>query len=329
VRWKKKVRVRPEPNANTRAFCSNQRAPNMNCHSEVTEVRNLDRRLWISAALNLTITLVELAGGILSGSLALLADAMHNFADAGALGVAIFARWLGRQAPTPQHTYGFKRAEILAALVNAAALIAISSFIGRDAIHRLLHPEPIRTSIMMGAAVVALAANLASVALLKAHSHDDINVRSAFLHLAQDALASCAVVAAAALSGTPIGSYVDPAAAILVGFVVLRSAFSILKESLHTLLEGTPADLHVGDLAQAVSERFPNVGLHHIHVWEVGPSQRVLTAHMKIAGTSIVEAEGVAAELRRYLGEEWGIDHATLEAEANGCGKEALLGAWR
>ena len=151
---------------------------------------NLDRRLWISAALNSTITLVELTGGLLAGSLALLADAMHNVADAGALGVAIFARCLGRRAPTPRHTYGFKRAEILGALLNAAVLIAISVLIGREAFGRLFHPEAVRTSVMLVAALFALAAHLASVCLLKSHSHEDINVRSAFLHLLQDALAS-------------------------------------------------------------------------------------------------------------------------------------------
>ena len=212
--------------------------------SRTRESGNLDQRLWISAALNITITLVELAGGLLAGSLALLADAMHNFADAGALGVAIFARWLGRRAPTPRHTYGFKRAEILAALLNAAALIAISLLIGREALGRLFHPEAVRSSVMLVAALIALAANLASVGLLKSHSREDINVRSAFLHLLQDALASGAVVAAALLTRTGIGPYVDPVAAILVGFVVLRSAVSIVQESLHTLLEATPPDLN-------------------------------------------------------------------------------------
>jgi cobalt-zinc-cadmium efflux system protein len=293
------------------------------------EISNLDRRLWISAALNLTITLVELAGGLLAGSLALLADAMHNFADAGALGVAIFARWLGRRAPTLRHTYGFKRAEILAALLNAAALIAISLLIGREALARLFHPETVRTSVMLVAALIALAANLASVGLLKSHSREDINVRSAFLHLLQDALASCAVVAAALLTRTGVGPYVDPVAAILIGFVVLRSAVSIVQESLHTLLEGTPPDLNVEDLARAVSGRFANVRLHHVHIWEVGPGQRVLTAHMKTGATSVVDAECVAADLRRYLHAEWNIEHATFEAEANGCGKEEILGAWR
>jgi cobalt-zinc-cadmium efflux system protein len=290
---------------------------------------NLDRRLWVTAALNITITFVELVSGLLAGSLALLADAIHNFADAGAIGVAIFARWLGRRAPTLRHTYGLKRAEILGALLNAAALIAISLLIGRAALVRLFHRETVRPSLMLIAALFALGANLASVGLLKAYSRKDINVRSAFLHLLQDAFASCAVVAAALLTRTGIGLYVDPVAAILVGLVVLRSAVSIVQESLHTLLEGAPPDLNVGELAQTVSGRFPDVQLHHIHVWEVGPGQRVLTAHMKTGGGTIAEAERVAAALRRYLREEWAIEHATLEAEANGCGREEILGAWR
>jgi len=131
---------------------------------------------------------------------------MHNFADAGALGAAIFARWLGRRAPTPRHTYGFKRAEILAALLNAAALLAISMLIGRAAFGRLFHPEMVQSSVMLVAALIALAANLASVGLLKSHSREDINVRSAFLHLMQDALASGAVFAAALLTRTGIGA---------------------------------------------------------------------------------------------------------------------------
>ncbi len=301
----------------------------MKCASEAHEVGNLDRRLWISAGLNLAITLVELTGSLLAGSLALLADAMHNFADAGALGVAIFARWLGRRAPTPRHTYGFKRAEILAALLNAAVLLAVSFLVGREAFARLFHPEMVRGSVMLVAALVALAANLASVGLLKSHSHEDINVRSAFLHLLQDALASCAVVAAALLTRTSIGPYVDPIAAILIGLVVLRSAVSIVQESLHTLLEGTPPDLNVGELALAVSGCFSGVRLHHIHVWEVGPGQRVLTAHMKTDAARIVDAERIAADLRRYLHDEWNIQHATLEAEVNGCGREEILGVWR
>jgi len=301
----------------------------MTHHHHEIEPGNLDRRLWASAALNLGITLVEIAGGLWAGSLALLADAAHNLADVGALGLAIFARRLGRRAPTPRHTYGLKRAEVVAALLNAAALIAISALIGREAVGRLFHPEAVRASVMLIAAAVAFLANVGSVLLLRAHSSEDINVRSAFLHLAQDALASLAVVVAAFFARTAAGRYVDPAAAILIGAVVLRSAISIVWESLHTLLEGTPPDLNIEEMAEAVSLRFPDARLHHIHVWEVGPEQRVLTAHMKTGVASVCEAECVAAGLRRYLHEQWGIAHATLEAEANGCGREEILGAWK
>ncbi len=290
---------------------------------------NLDRRLWASAALNLGITLVGLIGGIWAGSLALLADAAHNLTDVGALGLAIFARKLGRRAPTPRHTYGLKRAEVVAALINAAALIAISALIGREAVGRLFHSEPVRASVMLVAAAVAFLANVGSVVLLRTHSNEDINVRSAFLHLAQDAMASLAVVAAALLARTKIGLYVDPVAAILIGVVVLRSAMSIVRESLRTLLEAAPAGLRVEDLAEDVARRFAGVSLHHVHAWEVGPGQRVLTAHMKVGVDRLLDAEAAAAEVRRFLQEEWGITHATLEAEANGCGREELLGQWR
>jgi len=297
-------------------------------HQE-TETNDLDRRLWASVALNLGITVVEFAGGLWAGSLALLADAAHNLTDAGALGLAILARRLGRRAPTPRHTYGLKRTEVVAALLNSAGLIAISALIGREVVSRLLHPAPVRASIMLIAAAVAVAANVASVLLLRTHRHDDINVRSAFLHLAQDALASLAVLIAALFARTSWGSYVDPAAAILIGIVVLRSSILIAWESLHTLLEAAPPGVDVDDIADEVAGRFDRIHLHHLHVWEVGPGQRVLTAHMKVGGMNLVEAEAVAAEVRSFLREKWGISHATLEAETNGCGREQLLGEWR
>jgi cobalt-zinc-cadmium efflux system protein len=301
----------------------------MTHHHHETETSALDRRLWASVALNLGITIVEFAGGLWAGSLALLADAAHNLTDAGALGLAILARRLGRRAPTPRHTYGLKRAEVVAALLNAAWLIAVSALIGREAVSRLLHPTPVRAFVMLIAAAVAVAANVASVLLLRTHRHDDINVRSAFLHLAQDALASLAVLIAALFARTLWGRYVDPAAAILIGIVVLRSSLSIAWEALHTLLEAAPPGVHVDDIAGEIAEKFDNIRLHHLHVWEVGPGQRVLTAHMKVGGLNLVEVEAVAAEVRSLLREKWGITHATLEAETNGCGREQLLGEWK
>lgn len=289
----------------------------------------LDGRLWGTVGLNLAITSVEFAGGVWAGSVALLADSAHNLADAGAVGLALFARRLSRRAPTLRHTYGFKRAEVIAALLNAAALIAISVLIGREAVGRFFHPQPARARVMLATASIALIANLVCVFLLRDHSSEDINVKSALLHLLQDALASLAVILAALVARTPGGAYADPAAAVLISVIVLRSTMSIVWESLHTLLEAAPVGLDLQQLAEIVAVRFPSVRLHHIHVWEVGPTQRILTAHMKVSVANVCNAESVAADVRRFLKQEWKINHATLEAEANGCGSDQLLGEWK
>ncbi len=250
-------------------------------HQE-TASGNLERRLWASAALNVGITMLEFLGGLWAGSLALLADAAHNLADPGALGLAIFARRLGQCPPTRRHTCGLRRAEVMAALINALVLMAVSALIGCEAVSRLFHPTPVRASVMLGVVAAAFLANAGSVVLLRTHSAEGIHVRSAFLDLLQDALASLAVLAAALLARTAIGRYVDPAAALLIGIVVLRSAVSIVRESLDTLLEAAPAGVEVEDLAGDVARRFPGVRLHPVHTWEVGPGQGILTAHVAV-----------------------------------------------
>lgn len=280
----------------------------------------LDRRLWLSAGLNVAITLAELAGGLLSGSLALLSDAVHNLSDVSALGITIWTRRLGRRPASARYTYGLRRAEVLAALANAVILIAVSALIAWKALVRLLSPTPVSQGIMLSVALVALVANLASALLLERHSDEDVNVRSAFLHLAQDALASLAVVIAALLAGTRFGPYVDPAAALVVSFAVLRSVLSLLWETVSTLLEASPADVDVEVIARRVEERFAATKIHHIHLWEVGPGQRVLTAHVGVAP----EMDGPAIEalfrgIKGLLQEDWGVTHSTLEPEVEGC----------
>jgi len=159
------------------------------------------------------------------------------------------APWTGGFCPpTARHTYGFKRGEVIAALVNAVALIAVSLVIGREALGRLLHPTLVARDLMLAVALAALAANVGSVLLLRRHEKDDVNVRSAFLHMAQDALASLVVVAAALLAHTAVGPYVDPIAALIVGFAVLRSALSLVWETFSTLLEGAPAGIDLETL---------------------------------------------------------------------------------
>lgn len=285
----------------------------------------LDRRLWLSTALNLAITIAEVVGAVFAGSLALAADAAHNLSDVGALVLAIIARRIGRRPASPRFTYGLKRVEVFAALVNAGVLLGVAVFIALEALRRLSAPTPVSADTMLVVAVFALAGNLVSVLLLKGHHHHDLNVRSAVLHLLQDALASVAVIVAALFVETAAGPWLDPAASLLICLAVLRSAGMIVWEALHLLVEAAPRDLDVGALAAAVGERFAPAALHHVHVWEVGPGQRALTAHIAIENTTVDRAENLCAAVRAYLHDAWGIAHATLEPECEGCGEDSVV----
>ena len=289
----------------------------------------LDKRLWATAALNVAITLAEFVGGLLAGSLALLSDAAHNLSDVVAIVVAILARRLGRRPPTVRHSYGLKRVEVLAALLNAVTLIAVTALIAREAVLRLLHPEPVVQGIMLVLGLVALSVNVGSVLLLRRHDKGDVNVRGAFLHMAQDALASLAVVVAALFAHTAAGPYVDAAVALLVGAVVLRSSLSLAWRTLSTILEGVPGDVDIADLADRVGRTFAPASMHHVHVWEIGPHQRLLTAHVSM-GQELdgAEIQRVLTRLREFLHQHWEINHATLEPEFAGCERTALLGQW-
>jgi cobalt-zinc-cadmium efflux system protein len=289
----------------------------------------MNLRLWASAALNGAITLAEFLGGLFSGSLALLSDAAHNLSDVAAVVLALWARRFSRLPPTTRHTYGFKRAEVLAALINAMVLIAITVLIARESLVRLFHPEPVQQGLMLAVALVALVANVGSVLLLRRHDKDDVNVRSAFLHMAQDALASLAVVIAALCAHTRVGPWVDPAAALIVGVAVLRSALSLVWETLSTLLEGAPMDADLEAMAADVARAFPSVALHHVHLWQNGPGQRLLTAHVTVdSNLDGAAIEALFTKIKEFLHENWAVTHATLEPEVAGCGETALLGRW-
>jgi cobalt-zinc-cadmium efflux system protein len=289
----------------------------------------MDTRLWASAGLNAAITVAEVLGGIASGSVSLLSDAAHNASDVMAVVLALWARRLGRRPATARHTYGFRRAEVVAALANAVTLIVVTALIAREAVGRLLHPEPVARGVMLAVALGAFVANVASVFLLRRHREEDVNVRSAFLHMAQDALASLAVVVAALLAGTAVGPWVDPAAAILVGLVVLRSAVSLVWETVSTLLEGAPAGVDVEELAASVAKAFGEGRLHHVHVWQAGPGQLLLTGHVTVdAEESAKAVESLLTEIKTLLHEKWGVSHATLEPEVTECETNGLLGSW-
>jgi cobalt-zinc-cadmium efflux system protein len=285
-------------------------------------------RLLASLCLNAIVAFSEIIAGVFSGSVALFADATHNLGDVLALALAFLARTLGSRPPSLKHTYGLKRFEVLAAFMNAAVLAAVAVLIVRHALVRFFHPQPVRAGIIILVASIAFLANTTSALLLRKHDSDDLNVRSAFLHLFQDALSSLLVIVSAALARTRFGIGLDPVAAMIIGVAVLVGAFSIIKQTFVTLLEGVPEGIEVQSVVASVEQHFNSVAMHHVHVWQVGPTQRALTAHLLVRNMDVAEAEALCNNIRCHLREQWHIQHATLEPEVNGCGSDTVLGTW-
>lgn len=288
--------------------------------------RQLDRRLAAAIALNTASVVAEVIGGFVSGSLALLSDALHNSTDAAALALALAARILARRGPSMRHTFGWRRLEVIAALVNGATLLVVATLVVRSAVLRLQHPHPVEQHLMLMVAGFGLLANLGSMLLLRSHDHNDLNTRAAFLHLLQDTLSSIVVVAAGALAHTRIGPWLDPAASLLVIALIVRSTFQLLRRALHILMQGTPPSVVIEELRQDVVTRFGLRDMRHIHVWELGTGYHVLTAHLVSTPDELLTVVRLVPQIRDYLRREWHIEHATLEVEAEpseGCSLEA------
>lgn len=257
--------------------------------------------------------LAEVAGGWISGSLALLADAAHMLADVAALGLSLFAMWIAGKPPTAERTYGYHRTEILAALVNGAALVAISVGIFVEAISRLRHPRPVEAGVMIGVATGGLVANLASLALLSAGRNENLNVRGAWLHVASDTLGSIEAIVAGILILAFGWTLSDPIASMLIGLLVIYSSWSLLKESTAVLMEGAPAHIDVDEVRAAMIETSGSYDVHDLHVWTITSGLVALSAHVVCDGAC--PREDLLTRLREGLRERFGIHHITIQIE--------------
>jgi cobalt-zinc-cadmium efflux system protein len=274
--------------------------------------RAADRRvLAVSLALIVAFAVVEVVGGLLADSLALLADAGHMAGDAGSLGLALFAAWIAARPATAARTYGFRRAEILAALANGVALVAIAIWVFVEALDRFRDaPEPLG-GWMLGVGVAGLAVNAVVAGLVLRGGSGSLNVRAAFRHVLADLLGSVGVVAAAVVVLTTGWEQADPAASVAIGVLVLGSSWAVLRESVGILLEESPVDAHaVGHAMAAV----PGVvEVHDLHIWTITSGFPALSAHVLVERGA--DAAAVRRELARLLQERFGLDHTTLQVE--------------
>jgi len=287
-------------------------------HSHVSPGTS-ERRLALSLVLNLVITAAEVAGGLFSNSLALLSDAVHNLSDASSLGVSWLAKRISRMDRTPTHSFGFKRAEVLASLVNTVALMGIGVFLLVEAVRKFLHPEPVVGVVMLVVAVVGLLGNLFTAWLLHAGSKESLNIRSAYLHIVMDALSSVGVIVAALLMMAFGWFWLDPLLTLAVSLYVLRESWPLLKKSIHILMQGTPEGIKIDPLIEEVESQPEVVNMHHVHLWTTDGTEIFLEAHVTLCEEARSRTDELLSRLTERIREGFGIGHVTLQFEFACC----------
>jgi len=274
------------------------------------------KNLFWTIILNIIITLSQIVGGIISGSLALLSDAMHNFSDVLALVIAYAANRMAARPNDVQRTFGYKRAEILAALFNASVLIGIAVFLIVEALHKLYHPEPINSVWVIGLGTLSIILNTASVLLIKEDSQESMNVRAAYLHLLTDVMTSVAVVLGGVLMYYFGIIWIDPLISALIALYLIWASFGLVKESSAILMQFTPEGIDVDEVVKAIEDEPEIADVHHIHIWKLNDHQVNLEAHLDFKEDVALSASNrVIDRLEKKLHDTFDIEHTTFQCE--------------
>jgi len=277
-----------------------------------------ERRVALAAVVTGVFMLAEVAGGLVSGSLALVADAGHMLTDCAGLMLA----WLGfrlARRPADQHrSYGYGRFGVLVAFTNGLLLFAIAGWIVIEAVHRLREPVEILGGVMLAIAVLGLIVNIVSFLLLHGGDRENLNIRAAMLHVAGDLLGSVAAIVAALVILTTGWTPIDPILSVAVSLLILWSAWHVVRDAGHILLEGTPAHLDAREISESLKSAVPGVlDIHHVHAWSLSQDRPIVTLHARVA--DMAGAEEVTAAIKAHLKSRFGVGHTTVELERQAC----------
>ena len=284
-------------------------------HAHHTGIEN-DRRLLAAVSVNVLLTLAQVIGGVISGSLSLIADALHNFSDAASLGIALFARKISRKPPDEFKTFGYKRAEIVAALINLTLLVVISLYLIYEAAWRLLEPQTITAWIVIFVATVALIVDTFTALITYSMSKGSMNMKAAFLHNLSDALVSVGVIISGGLILLYSWYWVDTLLTFVIAGFVLWQGLLMLPKTIHLLMEGTPANLSIETIKKRLETEDGVQNVHHIHLWHLDESRIALEAHVVVTAQNLEDVEILKGVLKKMLREDFAISHSTLEFEA-------------
>ncbi len=283
-------------------------------------------RLFVVMVLNFTITVAEIIGGIVSGSLALLSDALHNFSDGLSVVVTYIAFKFSKKDTTYNYTFGYKQAEIIAAILNSLTLIGISFYLFYEAINRFRDPITIRPGIMISVSLLGLFANSFSVFLLERDAHKSLNIRSSYLHLLSDAISSLGVVIGGIFIYLFNIYWIDPIVTIGIAIYVLKEGKDIIINSFYILMQRVPKDIDIEKISDEIKNISPIIkDVHHIHIWQMGEHERLMEAHINMDDVRISKANEIGDLIKDTLREKFNITHITLQFEHERCKGEGLI----
>lgn len=294
-------------------------------HSHNKSTETSEKNLFITMALNIFITVVQIIGGIISGSLSLISDAMHNFSDAIAIVVTYIALKLSKKPKTPKYTFGLKRAEIIAAVINASTLIIISFFLIREALERLNNPNEITGSLMLVVAVVGFIPNVVGALLLKKGSEKNINIRAAYFHLISDAVSSIAIIVGALFIIFYKVYWIDPILTILIALYILIEAYKILKESIDILMMSNTEGIDLNEIKLFAENISGVINIHHIHLWKLSDNETHFEAHIEVEDMAVSKTADIQKLIEHELHERFEINHTTLQFECDKCDVKKLV----
>jgi cobalt-zinc-cadmium efflux system protein len=272
-----------------------------------------NRALVVVLALTATFTVVEVVGGLLTGSLALLADAGHMLSDNLSLGLALFAAWLAGRPATPERSFGYQRAEILAALFNGVTLVAVSIWIFTEAYSRLREPTEILGGWMLAVAALGLLVNIAGALILSRSEGENLNVQGALRHVVADALGSVGAIVAALVIVLTGWRYADPLVSVAIGLLILASSWTLLRDSTNILLEATPRGIDAEKVGRRMASAEGVVEVHDLHIWTITSGFPALSAHVLVGRNEDCHAR--RRQLEKLLEHEYGISHTTLQVD--------------
>ena len=287
--------------------------------SDAHHNEKLDSKLKLGLALNTGFTVIEFIAGILSGSLALISDAGHNLTDALSLVITFFAQKISRRDANLDHTYGYGRVTILAALTNGLILFLLAIYIFYEAYHRFLNPEPINGVIIAVVALIGLVINLSVAYLFKNETHD-LNIKSAYLNMLFDALASVGALIAGIVIYLTAMTIFDPLISFFIGILLIRSSIGVIKEAVHVLLEGVPGGVSMEQVKQKIMEVSPLIkNVDDLHIWAISSQHFALSSHIIIEEYGMDKSMKIISEIKETLRKHFKIEHATIETELIEC----------